>query len=190
MASSRTASDSGAGNSKTHGNPALGKEPNFIRLHKKEFPAFYRQFLLPRPEPVFVDIYDPLPFPTLKQFISYFSGDKFWIRGRPSSPVAYLALHDSQREHALANLDFMFFDGYPRPDSTPARVFQDFVGRCIADCGLTRVQTFVLASSTAKIDLLESFGFRKEGVLREHFFHNSRLHDVAVHAWMAEGRRG
>lgn len=161
-----------------------------IRLRRKDFPALYRQFLIPRAQPVFIDIYDPLPFPTLKQFVRYFTGDMFWISGKLPSPAAYFVLHDFQREHDLANLDFMFFDGCPKPGSRHAHRFQDFIGKRIADCKLTRVQTFVLASCTDKIDLLETFGFQKEGVLREHYFYNGRLHDIAVHAWMSEGRRG
>lgn len=190
IASSRIAPTSGAKNSDNRGSPRSRKGKDFVPLGKKDFPIFYRQFLLSRPEPVFIDIYDPPPFPTLKQFIAYFSVDRFWILGEPSLPTAYFALHDFQREHSLANLDFVYFDGYPVPNSTQAHTFWNFVRQRAEEYGLTRIQSFVLATSADKIRLLESFGFRKEGMLREHMLHNGKLHDVSVHAWMAEGRGG
>ena len=179
---------SGTMNSKTCSGSRSKRGQYFVPLRKKEFSIFYRQFLIFRQEPVFIDIYDPPAFPTLPQFIAYFSGDKFWVLGEPALPTAYFALHDFQHEHDLANLDFVFFDGYPASGSEQACDFWNFVRQCIAECGLTRIQSFVLASSVDKIRLIESFGFLKEGTLREHLLHNGALHNVSVHAWMAEGR--
>ena len=110
MTSSRTVPVSGKRNSRVGGKHLLGMEQDFIRLRGNDLPELYRLFQVPRAEPVFIDIYDPLPFPTLKQFIRYFTGDMFWMWGKPSSPVAYFALHDFQHEHDLANFDFMFFE--------------------------------------------------------------------------------
>lgn len=167
-----------------------GPTLKFVRLRKQDFPAFYRLFLVPRREPLFLDIYEPGPYPTLNQFIAEFAPDRFWVSGEPASPHAYFVLHDFQREHELANLDFAFFAGTPCPGSAQARGFWDFVCRSASQYKLTRLQIFMLATDTDKIRLVESFGFRKEGVLREHLFHRGRMHDVAVYAWMAEGRRG
>lgn len=170
--------------------PDLAKVHDFAPLGKKDLPLLYRQFQTLYPEPIFIDIYEPSPFPTLSRFTDYFAIGKrpMWVMGAPRSPQAYFILHDFQREHDLANLDFAFFTGLPAPGSEEARGFWEYARRCIADRGLTRIQSFVLSGSTEKIRLLESFGFHKEGILREHYFHNGELHDVVVHAWMAEGR--
>ena len=162
----------------------------FIPLLKSDLPAFYRHFLVVRPEPVFIDIFKPTPYQTLTQFMDYFAFNKrpLWVLGKPESPIAYFGLHYFQREHDLANLDFVFFSGYPDPGSEAVRLLWDAVRQSLVDRGLTRLQSFVLASSTDKILLLESLGFRREGVLREHYFHNGEFHDVIVHAWLAEAR--
>jgi hypothetical protein len=170
--------------------PALVKTQDFAPLRKKDLAVFYRQFQVLRSEPIFIDIYEPTPFPTPSRFRDFFAVNKrpMWVMGPLASPLAYFVLHDFQREHDLANLDFVYFAGYPAPGSAAARHFWDFVRGRLADHGLTRIQSFTIAPSAEKQRLLESLGFRQEGVLREHHFHNGRLHDVVVQAWMAEGR--
>jgi hypothetical protein len=172
------------------GSPTLVKTQDFTPLRKKDLAIFYRQFQVLRPEPIFIDIYEPTPFPTLVRFWDFFAVDKrpMWVMGPLASPLAYFVLHDFQHEHDLANLDFIFFAGYPAPGSAAARHFWDFVRGRLSDHGLTRVQSFTVAPSAEKQRLLDSFGFQREGVLREHYFHNGRLHDVVAQAWMAEGR--
>jgi|GEM_PF-2126725 len=163
----------------------------FHYVRKNDLIKLYETFQLSRPEPVFVDIYAPTLFQTPEEFVDYFSDDMgLWTLGPVSAPSAYFALHDFQLEHDLANLDFTFFCQYPAVGSEKACLFWEYVQACAAKSGLTRLQSFMLVSSVEKIALIESFGFRKEGILREHYFHDGRLHDVAVHAWMTEERRG
>jgi hypothetical protein len=163
---------------------------SFVPLQEGDLAVFYRQFLRVRAEPVFIDIFKPIPYQSAAQFAEYFSAGKrpLWMMGRPESPTAYFGLHYMLRQHDLANLDFMYFSAYPSPGSEAATSFWNYVRSCMAARGLTRVQSFVIDGSVEKIRLLESFGFRKEGLLREHYFHNGKMHDVMVHAWMAEGR--
>lgn len=166
-------------------------QKGFAPLREDDLPAFSRQLLMLRPEPVFMDIFKPLPYQTSAQFMDYFSAGKrpLWVMGRPESPSAYFALHHMQRPHDLANLDFVYFFRYPSPGSATAHYFWNYVRNRLGERGLTRIQSFVIGSSVEKIRLLESFGFRQEGVLREHYFHNGELHDIVVQAWMTEGRR-
>ena len=172
----------------------VGVRPNdgqgFAPLQEGDLAAFYRQFLRVRAEPLFIDIFKPIPYQSATQFAEYFAVDKrpLWLMGRPASPTAYFGLHYMLRQHDLANLDFTYFSAYPSPGSEAAQSFWRYVHGCIVERGLTRVQSFVIDSSVEKTRLLESFGFRKEGVLREHYFHNGKLHDVMVHAWMADER--
>lgn len=172
------------------GDAKPGMSNYFTPLRKSDLHVFHRCFWAIRAEPIFIDIYEPTVFFDLAKFMSFFAVDKrpIWVLGTPAAPLAYFTLHDFQLEHDLANLDFVFFEGYPAPGSELALAFWEFVRQCLADRGLTRVQSFVLPGSKDKISLIESLGFRKEGVLREHYFHNGKLHDVVVHAWMAEGR--
>jgi hypothetical protein len=163
----------------------------FVPLRRDDLFAFSRQFSILRAEPIFIDIFKPTPYQTSEQFLHYFSPEKrpVWVSGQPGSPSAYFALHYIQRQHDLANLDFAFFSGYPSPGFEAAHFFWNSVRIRAAERGLTRLQSFVIASSMEKIRLLESFGFHKEGVLREHYFHDGKLHDVVAYAWLAEARR-
>jgi len=169
----------------------LDDAQGFVPLQEGDLAAFYRQFLRVRAEPVFIDIFKPIPYQSAAQFAQYFSVGKrpLWMMGRPESPAAYFGLHYMLSQHDLANLDFVYFSAYPSPGSEAAQSFWRYVRSRLVERGLTRVQSFVIDSSVEKIRLLESFGFRQEGLLREHYFHNGKMHDVVVHAWMAEERR-
>jgi hypothetical protein len=169
-----------------------GDGQDFAPMREGDLAAFYRQFLRVRAEPVFIDIFKPIPYQSAAQFAEYFAVEKrpLWMMGRPKSPTAYFGLHYMLHQHDLANLDFVYFSAYPSPGSDAAHSFWRYVRGCMVERGLTRVQSFVIESSVEKIRLLESFGFRQEGLLREHYFHNGKMHDIVVHAWMAEGRHG
>jgi len=163
-----------------------------VRLGEPDLESFYCRFLVARAEPVFIDIFRPMPCPSLQQFKDYFAADKrpLWTLGPPAEARGYFALHHLQTEHALAHLDFYFFNGCPGPGSAQAMQFWEAVRLRLAEWRLTRLQSFMLASSTEKILLLDSLGFHSEGLLREHYFHDGRLHDLAVQGWVAEGRGG
>jgi len=154
--------------------------------------ALYRQLQILRAEPVFVDIYKPVTYHTEAQFVEYFSAATrpLWVMGGLEVPSAYFCLHSQLRQHDIANLDFGYFNGYPDPGSEDTVRFWSYIRDRVAERNVTRIQSFVIAGSTEKICLLESIGFHQEGLLREHYFHNGRLHDLVVHAWMAEGRHG
>ena len=164
----------------------------FVPVSDAAAASLYRQFLILRAEPVFVDIFKPIAYHTEAQFVEYFSAAirPLWVMRKLEVPTAYFCLHSLLHQHNIANLDFAYFDGYPAHDSEVAIRFSNYVRDRAAELNVTRLQSFVIAGSTEKIRLLESFGFHQEGVLREHYFHNGRLHDLVVHAWMAESRRG
>ena len=162
----------------------------FMAVSDAAAAALYRRFLILRGEPVFVDIFKPIPYHTAAQFTEYFSAvtRPLWVMGAPEAPSAYFCLHYLLRQHDMGNLDFAYFDGCPGPGSEAAVHFWNDVRYRSAELGLTRMQCFVIDTSIEKMRLLESFGFRREGVLREHYFHNGALHDLIVYAWLAAGR--
>ncbi len=162
----------------------------FVLVSDAAAAALYRQFQILRAEPVFVDIFKPITYHTATQFVESFSAATrpLWVMGGVEAPTAYFCLHSQLRQHDLANLDFGYFTGCPDPGSEEAVRFWRYVRERAAERNVTRIQSFVVAGSMEKICLLESLGFHQEGLLREHYFHNGRLHDLVVHAWMAEGR--
>lgn len=171
-------------------NTADASEALFIPIGKNDLAIFHQHFAKDYPEPMFMDIYEPLVFPSVLEFEGYFEQyDRLWRMGPLLAPLAYFSLHDVQTEQRLANIDFTYFSAYPAVGSAAAAAFWEFVSYSAAKEGFSRLQSFVLAGSK-KIRLLESFGFRKEGSLREHVFHNGQYHDVIVHAWMEQHRGG
>jgi ribosomal-protein-alanine N-acetyltransferase len=48
------------------------------------------------------------------------------------------------------------------------------------EMGLNRIEACVAPDNTPSLRLMEKFGFRKEGVLREHFFANNQLGDSVI----------
>src|SRR3569623_428568 len=165
------------------------REAAFVPIRGKDLPTFYQQCVKEQAEPLLMDIYEPLIFPSVLEFVEFFEQDALlWRLGPLAMPSAYFALHDVQWQEKLANLDFVYFAAYPAVGSAKATLFWDIVKRADSQAGISRIQSFVLEGSQ-KIPLLTSFGFKQEGVLREHVFHNGRYHDVIVHAWM-EACRG
>ena len=162
----------------------------FVPLQEGDIADFYRQFSRARREPAFMGMFKPVQYQSATQFAEYFTvGSRpLWVLGRPESPTAYFCLHAMLSQHDLANLDFAYFSAYPNPGSEAAGAFWKYLLSCMRVRGLTRVQSFVIDTCTEKIQLLESLGFRNEGLLREHYYHNGRMHDVVVLAWMAEER--
>lgn len=176
-----------AGDNKPH---SKKEEPQFVPIRKKDLPTFHRQFVQAHAEPLLLEIDKPLVFPSITDLVSFFEhNDLLWRLGPLAAPSAYFALHDMQPKERLANLAFTYFSAYPAVGSVQALAFWDFVRRAAAKAGLSRIQSFVLSSSK-KLPLIESFGFKKEGMLREHVFYSGRYHDVVVHAWMEKGRGG
>ena len=48
------------------------------------------------------------------------------------------------------------------------------------ELGLRRIEAHILASNSASIRSVENFGYKKEGVLRDHTYKNGKANDVVV----------
>jgi ribosomal-protein-alanine N-acetyltransferase len=48
--------------------------------------------------------------------------------------------------------------------------------------GLERIEAFVDTNNTPSIKLLKRMNFKKEGLLKHHYFHNNRMEDSIVFA--------
>ncbi len=134
--------------------------------------------------PFLMDIYEPLPFATRASFLDFISENaRAYVIKKGSSVKTFLIFHDFQEENRLANLDVTCLDGAPVRGSCEIERLGAVVRKYLLRHRLTRLQSFILSKDEKRANLLKALGFREEGVLREHFFHEGSLRDIKVLAW-------
>ncbi len=160
---------------------SLAAYGDLIQLHE-----FYLQ---PRRHPFFVDISGPPPAMLAEEFRSYCSQNDAQVLLCQSGNEILGCAHfrDKQTGLELANFDAFFLD-YPKPGSKEnSRFKRAFVAACKKQ-KLSRVQLLALSEETEKIACIEALGFKREGVLREHFYYAPKYHDLVMLGWTSPDR--
>lgn len=149
--------------------------------------AFYMRQL---GQPFFIDVSGPPPMMRRERFAEYCTENDsamlLCLRGQEL--VGCTHFRDKQPGLELANFDTVFFNGYPGADSDEARDFGASFRAACANQKLSRVQLLALKEESEKIALLESIGFKNEGVLREHYFFGGAYHDLVMLGWTSDDR--
>ena len=148
------------------------------------------------PSPFFVDISGPTPGLSLPAFTTYCKNEAaLYVQhsalGTQHSALsvrAFFLLCYIQPELEMANLDFAFFDDNWQDNPADRSAFSAALKQAFFRKGISRVQVLLLTAQTAKIAFVEALGFKREGVLREHFYHDGKYRDLFVYAF-AEQRK-
>lgn len=141
-------------------------------------------------QPFFIDVSGPPPLMRPEQFAEYCTENDsamlLCLRGKEIAGCTHF--RDKQPGLELANFDTVFFNGYPAANSPEAAEFgAQFRATCAAQ-KLSRVQLLALKGESEKIALLESAGFKHEGILREHYFFKDAYHDLVMLGWTTDDR--
>lgn len=127
--------------------------------------------------PLLIDIAGPetcLSLAELKEELSDYGRTWVWHRGQ--EVVGFLRLFDIQEGLALANLDLRVFEDQAPPH---ALLSQGLI-TAARKAKVTRLQTLVFVEDLTHLARLEALGFEREGVLKQHFFHDGCYRDLAV----------
>jgi RimJ/RimL family protein N-acetyltransferase len=155
----------------------------------KEIRILFKQYLNHCYEPFFVDISGPQLLMNFRDFSKYCRQDAaLWVLVQDETIKAFFLLFDIQEELALADLDVVYFSGFPRAGSSETAALVTALRKACRQTRVTRLQLLALACERKKLGLAAALGFRREGVLRQHFFHKGEYHDLIAMARMERGR--
>jgi hypothetical protein len=155
----------------------------------KEIRNLFKQYLSSSYEPFFVDISGPELLMNFRDFNEYCRQDAaLWISAQGETIEGFFLLFDIQPGLALANLDVVYFSGFPRPGSLKAATLSIALQKACFLSRVTRLQLLALACEKEKLALAAALGFQREGILQQHFFHKGGYHDLIVLANMERGR--
>jgi RimJ/RimL family protein N-acetyltransferase len=157
----------------------------------RDLRSLFQRYLQASTEPFFLDIAGPelsMPLPT---FVAYCREDAaMWLLRRENEVAGFFLLFDIQPGLALANLDFGWFSPLPAPRSTESENLNAALHEVCCRTGVSRVQLLALPQQEAKVALFRSWGFQAEGLLREHFWHMGKRHDLILLARLEPSRHG
>lgn len=155
----------------------------------KEIRKLFKQYLSPTYEPFLVDISGPELLMNFRDFSEHCRQDAaLWISAQNETIEGFFLLFDIQPGLALANLDIVYFSGFPRRGSAKVAALAATLRKACRRTRVTRLQLLALAREKEKLALAAALGFRQEGILRQHFFHKGGYHDLIVLARMERGR--
>jgi RimJ/RimL family protein N-acetyltransferase len=155
----------------------------------KEIRDLFKQYLSSSYEPFFVDISGPELLMNFRDFKEYCRQDAaLWISAQDETIEGFFLLFDIQPGLALANLDIVYFSVFPRAGSVKVAALSTALQKACRRTRVTRLQLLALAREKEKLALAAALGFRREGILRQHFFHKGGYHDLIVLARTERGR--
>ncbi|MGA2916639.1 MAG: GNAT family protein [Sedimentisphaerales bacterium] len=155
----------------------------------KEIRDLFKQYLEFFWEPFFVDIAGPELLISFRDFSEYCRQDAaLWISAQGKTIEGFFLLSDIQPGLALANLDIVYFSGFPRRGSVKAVVLATALRKACRQTRVTRLQLLALAREREKLALATVLGFQREGILRQHFFYKGVYHDLIMLARMERER--
>jgi RimJ/RimL family protein N-acetyltransferase len=171
--------------------PDVPRVLSFAEAATKDLRRLFRQYLQPSADPFFLDISGPEPRMTYEGFVEYCREDAAaWVILRNGQMTGFVLLFDIQPGLELANLDMGWFSNIPVPGSPEAGELHEALRLASRKAEVSRLQLLALPFQEKKIALCESLGFRREGMLREHFFHRGKYHDLVMLARLEPQRHG
>ena len=101
-----------------------------------------------------------------------------WVIQQGAMLAGFVLLLDIDIANRSAQVDIGFVETPFAPASQGAAALDKALRQTSAKHGLTRLQIAVLVDDAAKLALIESLDFKKEGVLREQFFWQGAQRDL------------
>jgi len=147
-----------------------------------EVEAAFAWYLEPRRSPFVVGVAGPFTTFNRDSFIDYCTrAAQLWVSADGSALI--LLTHIQYSMH-VADLDFQF-RAYPAAGAATQHLLQALRLLC-GTIGVTKTQTFSLAGDMQRLALCEALGMRREGVLKEHFYHERTHQDLICSGWLRE----
>ena len=112
-----------------------------------------------------------------KKFLYYQLIDK-----KTKEIIGWCGFHTWYTDHNRAEIGYGLFDDNYKGQGIMSEVIALIVNYGFRNMGLERIEAFVDTNNTPSIKLLRRMNFKKEGLLKHHYFHNNRMEDSIVFA--------
>jgi [ribosomal protein S5]-alanine N-acetyltransferase len=94
--------------------------------------------------------------------------------------IGWCGYHTWYTQHNRAEIGYVMSDENARNKGLMSEALSAILHYGFNDMNLHRVEAFVGKENVASLKLMNTFGFKQEGVLREHYFTNNRHEDSLV----------
>jgi ribosomal-protein-alanine N-acetyltransferase len=112
-----------------------------------------------------------------KKFLYYQLLDK-----KTKEIIGWCGFHTWYTDHNRAEIGYGLFDDSYKGQGIMSEVIALTVNYGFNHMNLERIEAFVSPNNTPSLKLLKRMNFKKEGLLKHHYFHNSRMEDSVVYA--------
>ena len=112
-----------------------------------------------------------------KKFLYYQLIDK-----KTKQIIGWCGFHTWYTDHNRAEIGYELFDDNYKGQGIMSEVIELIVNYGFRNMSLERIEAFIDPNNTPSIKLLKRMNFKKEGLLKHHYFHNNRMEDSIVFA--------
>jgi hypothetical protein len=161
----------------------------FHQAGAKEIRILFKKYLERSYEPFFVEISGPELLMNFRDFSEYCRQDAvLWVSAQGETIKGFFLLSDIQPSLAMATLDIVYLSGFPRAGSSKVAALVTALRKACRQIRVTRLQLFALPGEKGKLAIAKAAGFKREGILKQHFFHKGEYHDLIEMARLERGR--
>ncbi len=112
-----------------------------------------------------------------KKFLYYQLIDK-----KTKEIIGWCGFHTWYTDHNRAEIGYGLFDDNYKGQGIMSEVIALIVNYGFRNMGLERIEAFVGTNNTPSLKLLKRLNFKKEGLLKHHYFYNNSMEDSIVFA--------
>jgi len=96
--------------------------------------------------------------------------------------IGWCGFHTWYIDHNRAEIGYGLFDDHHKGKGIMTEAISKIINYGFTDMNLERIEAFVSPTNTPSINLLKRMNFKKEGLLKHHYYHNNKMDDSLVFA--------
>jgi len=104
------------------------------------------------------------------------------INKKTNTIIGWCGYHTWYLDHNRAEIGYGLFDDSFKGKGIMTEAIKPIVDYGFHKMNLHRIEAFIAPENVPSIKLVEKFGFKKEGVLKEHYFKNNVMEDSVVYS--------
>lgn len=104
------------------------------------------------------------------------------INKKTNTIIGWCGYHTWYLDHHRAEIGYGLFDDSFKGKGIMTEAIKPILDYGFYKMNLHRIEAFIAPENVPSIKLVEKFGFKKEGVLKEHYFKNNVMEDSAVYS--------
>jgi len=96
--------------------------------------------------------------------------------------IGWCGFHTWYTDHNRAEIGYGLFDDSYKNKGIMSEAIVSIINYGFSNMNLERIEAFVSPNNIPSIKLLKRMKFKKEGLLKHHYFHNNKMEDSIVFA--------